>query len=140
MGLTPKQEKFCQGIVKGLNPSEAYEEAYGKNNCSDATIAVEAQKTLNLPKISLRIEQLREEVLKEIKFDYNKAMQDFDKARSRLEEQNNWVGFAKVTKDMCELAGLYEDKDGVNVSVTMMPTVKINGKELELDIGDEPDR
>ena len=26
--LTPKQEKFCQNIVKGSNPAQAYREAY----------------------------------------------------------------------------------------------------------------
>jgi phage terminase small subunit len=140
MGLTPKQEKFCQGIVSGLNPSDAYIEAYGKNNCSDATIAVEAQKTLNLPHISLRIEELRKNITQEIKFTIEDALREFNEAQENLRLQNNWVGFGKITTEKAKLLGLYENDGGVNVSVTMMPTVEIDGKELELDIGDEPNK
>lgn len=138
MGLTPKQEKFCQSIVKGLNPSEAYESAYDTKNSSKETIRVNAQKLLNDTNISLRIDELRKEVTQEIKFTVADALKEFNEAQENLRLQNNWVGFGKITTEKAKLLGLYENDGSVNVSVTMMPTVEIDGKELELDIGDEP--
>ena len=59
MALTSKQEKFCQGIVSGLNQSDAYRAAYSCGNMGAASINEEAYRTINLPDIALRIEALR---------------------------------------------------------------------------------
>lgn len=138
MGLTPKQEKFCQGIVKGLSQADAYRDAYNCENMSDDAIYREASLLMNSPKISQRVNELRGEVTQEIKFTVADALKEFNEAQENLRMQNNWVGFGKITTEKAKLLGLYENDGSVNVSVTMMPTVEIDGKELELDIGDEP--
>lgn len=138
MGLTPKQEKFCQGIVKGLSQADAYRDAYNCENMSDDAIYREASLLMNSPKISQRVNELRAEVTQEIKFTVADALKEFNEAQENLRLQNNWVGFGKITTEKAKLLGLYENDGSVNVSVTMMPTVEIDGKELELDIGDEP--
>lgn len=138
MGLTPKQEKFCQGIVKGLSQADAYRDAYNCKNMSDDAIYREASLLMNSPKISQRVNELRGEVTQEIKFTVADALKEFNEAQENLRLQNNWVGFGKITTEKAKLLGLYENDGSVNVSVTMMPTVEIDGKELELDIGDEP--
>lgn len=138
MGLTPKQEKFCQGIVKGLSQADAYRDAYNCENMSDDAIYREASLLMNSPKISQRVNELRGEVTQEIKFTVADALKEFNEAQENLRLQNNWVGFGKITTEKAKLLGLYENDGSVNVSVTMMPTVEIDGKELELDIGDEP--
>ena len=138
MGLTPKQEKFCQLIVEGWNLSDAYREVYDCENSKDETIYVEAQKVCKNPKISLRIEELRAEVTKDIKFTVQDALKEFNEAQENLRLQNNWVGFGKITTEKARLLGLYENGDNVNVNVSVMPAVEIDGKELEFNIGDEP--
>ena len=138
MGLTPKQEKFCHGIVKGLSQADAYRDAYNCKNMSDDAIYREASLLMNSPKISQRVNELRGEVTQEIKFTVADALKEFNEAQENLRLQNNWVGFGKITTEKAKLLGLYENDGSVNVSVTMMPTVEIDGKELELDIGDEP--
>jgi phage terminase small subunit len=138
MGLTPKQEKFCQGIVKGLSQADAYRDAYNCENMSDDAIYREASLLMGIPKISQRVNELRAEVTQEIKFTVADALKEFNEAQENLRLQNNWVGFGKITTEKAKLLGLYENDGSVNVSVTMMPTVEIDGKELELDIGDEP--
>lgn len=55
--LTPKQQKFVNEICKGVNPSQAYINAYGKKNAGKNTIAVEAQKLLKNPNISLILDR-----------------------------------------------------------------------------------
>jgi len=57
--LTPKQEKFCQGIVSGLNQSDAYRAAYNCENMGDATINNNAYVMMQDNDIAMRIEQLR---------------------------------------------------------------------------------
>lgn len=138
MGLTPKQEKFCQGIVKGLSQADAYRDAYNCENMSDDAIYVNACKLAKDTKIMLRVDELRRTVTQEIKFTVADALKEFNEAQENLRLQNNWVGFGKITTEKAKLLGLYENDGSVNVSVTMMPTVEIDGKELELDIGDEP--
>ena len=138
MGLTPKQEKFCQLIVEGANPSDAYKGAYDCSKCSKETIRVNAQKLLDDTNIALRIQELRAEVTKDIKFTVQDALKEFNEAQENLRLQNNWVGFGKITTEKAKLLGLYENGDNVNVNVSVMPAVEIDGKELEFNIGDEP--
>lgn len=59
MALTSKQEKFCQGIVSGLNQSDAYRAAYSCENMLDSTINNNAYMLMNDSDIKARIEQLR---------------------------------------------------------------------------------
>ena len=57
--LTPKQEKFCQSIVAGMNQSDAYRAAYSCEGMGDATINNEAYVLMKSPDISARIEKLK---------------------------------------------------------------------------------
>jgi hypothetical protein len=139
MGLTPKQEKFCQGIVKGLSQSDAYRDAYDCENSSDEVIWKEACNLMKNRNVSVRIQELRAEVTQEIKYTKADCFRQLQEAFAVAAEQNNSQAMRAAADSCAKLLGLNEETDGVNVSVTMMPTVKINGEELELDIGDEPD-
>lgn len=59
MALTPKQEKFCQGIVSGLNQSDAYRQAYNCDGMGDPTINNNAYVLMQDNDIAMRIEKLR---------------------------------------------------------------------------------
>lgn len=59
MALTPKQEKFCQGIVSGMNQSDAYRFAYNTEDMLPATVNNNAYQLINDSDISTRIEQLK---------------------------------------------------------------------------------
>ena len=70
MGLTPKQEKFANLYVELGNASEAYRQAYNVGvNTTAESINVNASKLLSDAKVSLRVEELREETAKEHKID-----------------------------------------------------------------------
>jgi len=56
-GLTPKQEKFCQGVISGKTASESYRDAYSVENMKDSSIWTEASKLMSNPKVSQRIQQ-----------------------------------------------------------------------------------
>lgn len=55
--LTTSQFKFAKAYAACRNANRAYREAYNPKEMSDAAISVEASRTLNLPKVALRIEQ-----------------------------------------------------------------------------------
>lgn len=57
--LTPKQEKFCQSIVAGMNQSDAYRAAYNCESMGDHTINNNAYVLMQDNAIAMRIEQLR---------------------------------------------------------------------------------
>ena len=58
--LTPKQEVFVQGIIKGLSQADAYREAYDCKRMSDNAIYREASLLVANPKVAKRITELRE--------------------------------------------------------------------------------
>ena len=57
--LTPKQEKFVQGIVQGMSQAEAYRSAYSCKKMSDNAIYREASLMVDSPKIAQRLQELR---------------------------------------------------------------------------------
>lgn len=62
--LTPKQEKYVQGLIQGLTQREAYKRAYNAKNMSNNSIDREASLLLKNPKVSQRYEELRTKLLK----------------------------------------------------------------------------
>lgn len=58
--LTPKQEKFVYGLIKGLSQRQAYIEAYpNAAKWKDDHVDSQASKTLKIPKIFQRYQELQ---------------------------------------------------------------------------------
>lgn len=66
MALTSKQEKFCQGIVSGLNQSDAYRAAYSCDGMGDPTINNNAYVLMQNNDIVMRIEHLRRPIAERV--------------------------------------------------------------------------
>jgi phage terminase small subunit len=60
--LTPKQELFVQGIIKGLSQADAYREAYECKKMSDNAIYREASLLMDNPKVAQRLKELRDQL------------------------------------------------------------------------------
>ena len=60
--VTPKQEKFIQGIVEGLSQADAYRAAYNSKNMSDKTIHEAASRLMADSKVSARLNELRQQI------------------------------------------------------------------------------
>lgn len=61
--LTPKQEKFVQGIIEGKSQADAYRSAYSAKNMSDNAIYREASLLMSSPKITQRLNELRQDMI-----------------------------------------------------------------------------
>lgn len=59
-GVTEQQEKFCRVFVETGNASEAYRQSYKADRKSANSVAVDASRLLDNPKVNLRINALRE--------------------------------------------------------------------------------
>lgn len=62
-GLTIKQEKFVQWLIKGKSQREAYKLAYDAKKMKDSVIDVKASQLLKQDKVRVRFEQLRGKVV-----------------------------------------------------------------------------
>jgi phage terminase small subunit len=57
--LTPKQERYVQGLFAGLSQREAYRQAYSHNKMTDKQVDEEACKLAAHPKIVQRLDELQ---------------------------------------------------------------------------------
>ena len=60
--LTPKQEAFCQNIVKGMSQADAYRSAYNASKMTDKSIIEKASDLASNVKIKERVKELRDKV------------------------------------------------------------------------------
>ena len=90
MGLTAKQEKFCQGVVKGMSYSDAYREAYEAGQMKPETFNRKAKELANNGKIRTRLAEFRGKIEEELKYS---AVESF---RKLLEIQEKALAKKKI--------------------------------------------
>ena len=101
MALTPKQEKFCQNIVSGLNGKESYLAAYNAN-CSEQVAYNEASKLLLRKDIQQRIFDIRKPLEQAAQI---KALSARDKQIQEIEER---IKLCKEREDEQSLIRYYD--------------------------------
>ena len=121
--LTPKQQKFVEGIVSGKNPSEAYIEAYNTENCSKETIKVNAQKLLADTNIALTIDEIRKEQQKEINYTAKDSFNKFNELQKKALENEDLSVATKIEELKGKLVGLYTEKKEVDVGVKAIQVI-----------------
>ena len=57
--LILKQEKFCQCIIKGMNQTDAYREAFDTLKMKEETIWSNASRLIKNSKVIARLEELK---------------------------------------------------------------------------------
>ena len=75
MALTNKQEKFVQGLVKGLSQRQAYKESYNAENMKDKTIDDRAFELFKKSEIKERYNELMGKLEKKAIMSAEKRMQ-----------------------------------------------------------------
>lgn len=134
--LTPKQEKFCQGVAKGLTYSDAYREAYNAKKMKTETINNSAFKLLKNGEITARVEELKEKTTSDIKYTIEDSFNNLRKAQELALSRKNPLGeanpdltnFIKAEELKGKLKGLYVEKkeitDGLDISPFKIDVVK----------------
>lgn len=80
-GVTEQQEKFCRVFVETGNASEAYRQSYKSDRKSVNSVAVDASRLLDNPKVNLRIGQLRDVHVKRHNVTVDSLIAELEEAR-----------------------------------------------------------
>ena len=79
--LTPKQENFCLAYLETGNASEAYRRAYDAEKMTTDTISRKAKELLCNGKITARLSELREPILKRHAITVDDLLAELEEAR-----------------------------------------------------------
>ena len=111
MKLTGKQEKFAQGIAKGLSQADAYREAYNCKDMQDGGVYREACLLINNPKITQRIEELRKRNL-EKNYDRNVRyyLEKLERIAQKAEAESQYAAAISALKEDAKISGVYVEK------------------------------
>ncbi len=130
MGLTPKQEKYVQGLFKGLTQRTAYREAYGCKDWKESTIDERACVLAKNSKVSTRLTELQEKVANNNNWSVEKLIKEFEQCKQKCmqevevmkydtelgtmtgtgEYKFEYQGVIKSLENIGKLLGMYETK------------------------------
>ena len=144
-----EQQSECIEIYwnNGRNKTDAWRQVYGKG-CSTATCYVEASRFFKNPKITLWLDYYEKTkqayIAKEIEYSVDDAFRECDELKLIALESTgkdgkpNVTGAIKAVEMKVKLKGLINDDVNLNNSITVkMSDVEIDGKKLELNVGDD---
>ena len=128
MSLTPKQEKYVQGLVAGLSQRKAYIQAYSTKNMKDTTIDNNAYKLMQNNEISTRYNELMDEHKEKALWTREQAVNDLiwlkEQAKKSIKEQDEGyirqgtsTAYVNAIKELNALEDVYPDKtQNININ------------------------
>jgi phage terminase small subunit len=114
--LTPKQERFCQNIAKGLSQADAYRDAYYCEDMVDNTVYKEACLLMNNPKITERLKELTAEAVKDIKYEVEDCFRETDEILQLAKMTDNLQIMLKAVEQKGKLKGLFKEIKDLNIN------------------------
>ena len=103
MILTPKQERFAQEVASGKSQTEAYRIAFNvRPTTKPESVQVSACKLMAEPKVTQRVQELREEVakLREKSSEVETLTEKYEKLERRFAELQRFVDWKYETFDV----------------------------------------
>ena len=117
--LTPKQEKYVQGLVAGLSQRKAYRGAYpNSNKWKDKSVDEEASKLFAIPKVRTRYNELmnehkekalwtREEAVEALKWLYKQSIESIQEHDEGYVRQGTSAALLGAIQELNKLELLY---------------------------------
>ena len=117
--LTPKQEKYVQGLVAGLSQRQAYIQAYPKaSDWKENSVDRQASTLLKNPKVLARYNTLmeehknkalwtREEAINELKWLYKQAIKSIEEQDEGYVRQGTSSALLGAIQELNKLEDLY---------------------------------
>nr|DAY91356.1 MAG TPA: large terminase [Caudoviricetes sp.] len=125
MALTPKQEKFIQGVVSGMTYSDAYRAAYNCARMKPETVNNKAYELMQKGEISARVEKARAEAAKNAQWSLDLAVERVrklnDEAVSDLEKDGLYKGSPAV-KALIDSTALLNRMTGIDKQIVKANT------------------
>ncbi len=128
--LTPKQEKFCQKYIELGNASEAYRQSYNASNMKTETINVKASELLAHGKVSVRIKELQNRLVKKHEVTVESIAQELEEARTMALTTPTPQTSAAVAASMgkAKLYGLITDKAEIKQTVEVLTDTQLDAE------------
>lgn len=137
-------------LINGYNKIDAFRFAYDCSNMSKSASYVEASRFFKNPKITLWIEFYEQNQQESVKEELKYSALDFFDECNELKDialscrdkfgNPNIQAAIKATENKAKVCGLLKDQIINNSGpVTQMPSVVIDGKTLELKVGESVD-
>ena len=133
MALTPKQEKFVQGLFKGLSQRQAYKEAFDTSKMQDNTIDNEAYLLAKKHDITMRLQELTEQQAQKSQWTVERLINEFQELKKLSDREGQLHVSAKSLENVGKLLGMYKDKleHSGSVGITIVDNVE---DDIEDDI------
>lgn len=104
--LTPKQEAFCIAYIETGNASGAYRSAYNAENMTDKQVWEESSKLLKTPKVSQRVEQMKEEHRARHRVTVDDLLKELEEARTLAMSIESPAPAVSATMGKAKILGL----------------------------------
>ena len=106
--LTEKQEAFCRAYIETGNASRAYRQCYDASKMSEACVNVKACELLKSGKVSVRVQELRQPIIKKHNITVDSLIAELEEARmAALTAETPQSGAAvSATMSKAKLVGL----------------------------------
>lgn len=114
VNLTPKQDKFCRLYIELGNASEAYRQSYDAADMNENTVYREAHALLEHPKISTRLQLLRNEHMRRHDLTVGDLLKELEEARQAALGAENPQSSAAVAATMGKAKILGLDKQVID--------------------------
>jgi phage terminase small subunit len=120
-GLTPMQEKFCLEYMRTGDPEEAYKKAGYKSRHLKPAV----KRMLVHPLIQLRLEEIREQALKDIKVNAEKVIDKILEVYDSAMSESDYTNANRAMESIGKHLGMFVDRSEQQVT--------------QLTKGDEPE-
>jgi len=137
MALTPKQDKFCQEIIKGENQSDAYRKAYDAKNMTDKTITEAASRLMADSNVTARLAELRQPIIEKCQETAADLIRELNELKLDAHADKQYAPAISAVMGKAKLLGYDKNIIEGNVTVTVMEMVSKDGKPLKYNIGKE---
>lgn len=128
--LTPKQEQAAQALVchpdnavRG-NKSAAYRQAYNTENMSNEATWVEANRLFAVPKVALRVQELRQEWYADNPVTMETLLAEYEEGQELARSASQAGAHVAATTAKAKLLGLLVEKQQVDQTVRHAEDVK----------------
>lgn len=106
--LTAKQELFAQCIADGMGQADAYRTAYDAKTGSDASIYVQASNLMKNPKVAIRVDELKSQVVEKQLWTREMSVKGLIQAYRIAQDAKTSTGMTAAVKELNNMHGFNE--------------------------------
>lgn len=114
MALTPKQEKFAQGVASGMSQADAYRSAYSAGKMKPESVHVKASELMADVKVSVRVRELQEEGAKKAVYTLVEHLGRLDDLSRGSEAEGKYAEAIKAEELRGKAAGFYTERQQID--------------------------